>query len=394
MQMLKQKPKQKKQGKPIPWRPLFACIIILLLIIAGTLWGLSSEKIIQGDWSTILQIVLTIAALIVAVVQWLFPFEPKTSTDSTPPPPSPINPTPQPQPSITSNPNNPTPITTQTIPDQIFYFNQQLPKANEFYGRARERETLLSRTRNGASTSIVGPRRIGKTWLIDYLKLVAPTELDPNMRLVYLDATAPNCTTLSGFISEALQGLGTPIIDRTSLTLNNLENVVKNLKVTNQSPILCIDEFEGLCKQPGFSLAMLENLRAIANHGLGMVVVSKQPISEIVANILGEPGKTSPFFNIFQQITLKPFTKLEAEEFAQAKSTQAGFTDEERAFLLQYGQEKKQWPPLLLQLVGEMLLSDKNLAAKGSPHYYRPNDADYRQDFKQRLLETYRGVVP
>ena len=139
---------------------------------------------------------------------------------------------------------------------------------------------------------------------------------------------------------------------------------------------------------------MLENLRAIANQGLGMVVVSRHPLSETVASILGEPGKTSPFFNIFEQITLKPFTKQEAEVFALEKSKQAGFTYDERVFLLQYGQEKKQWPPLRLQLAGEMLLSDKNLAAREDPHYYRPNEADYWQDFKQRLLETYRGVVP
>ena len=35
-------------------------------------------------------------------------------------------------------------------------------------------------------------------------------------------------------------------------------------------------------------------------------------------------------FLIFEQLTLKPFDKQEAEKFVQVKSTQVGFTEQER----------------------------------------------------------------
>ena len=88
-----------------------------------------------------------------------------------------------------------------------FLFNQPLSDPGEFYGRIRERETLINRTRNGASTSIVGPRRVGKTWLMSYLKLVAPRELGTRFLVGYLDATTSRCSTLAGFIASSLEAL-------------------------------------------------------------------------------------------------------------------------------------------------------------------------------------------
>src|SRR5713226_6263223 len=60
-------------------------------------------------------------------------------------------------------------INIDAMPNSVFLFNQPLPDPGEFYGRVRERGALMDRIRNGASTSIVGPRRVGKTWLMSYL---------------------------------------------------------------------------------------------------------------------------------------------------------------------------------------------------------------------------------
>src|SRR6185312_5920726 len=186
MQMWKQKPKQKHRGKPMPWRLLILCITIPIAIIARFLCEFNIS-------APIISIAFTVASFIVAVIALPTQSQPTTTPSTPTPTPQPSSPTPtttpQPQPPPSpANTSNTT--TTQATLNRIFYFNERLPKANEFYGRARERETLINRTRNGSSTSIVGPRRIGKTWLIDYLKHVAPTELHPSTRLVYLDATA------------------------------------------------------------------------------------------------------------------------------------------------------------------------------------------------------------
>jgi hypothetical protein len=109
---------------------------------------------------------------------------------------------------------------------------------------------------------------------------------------------------------------------------------------------------------------------------------------------VGEPGKTSGFFNIFEQLSLKPFMRKEAELFVREKSVQADFTEREQDVLLHYGQiDGKGWPPLRLQLAGKMLLEDKTLADKSDPSYYRPDDLKYWKHFEQQLEEKYSAAV-
>ena len=287
-------------------------------------------------------------------------------------------------------------------PDEIpyastFHFNAPLTDYDEFYGRAGEWHTLRDRLLKRSSTSIVGPRRIGKTWLITYLKLVTLQKLSPHIHIGYLDTSMPRCNTLSGFIAEAFREWGvlpspsTP----TPFDMIMLETVIRNMIAQNETPVLCIDDFEGLCKSPDFHLGFLENLRALTQIGLALVVASKRPLIDIVAEIMGERGKTSPFFNVFEQITLKPFNEREAQKFVYEKGLQAGFSEQERAFVLQYGQDSQsQWPPLRLQLVGKLLEMDKILALDGNPECYRPEEPSYWDEFERRLEEKYRGVVP
>jgi len=283
-------------------------------------------------------------------------------------------------------------INIDAMPNSVFLFNQPLPDPGEFYGRVRERGALMDRIRNGASTSIVGPRRVGKTWLMSYLRLVARKELGTRFLIGYLDATTARCATVAGFTASALEALA--VQKRTSEDaaegLALLEQVVQELIARNQVPVLCIDEFEGFSDRQEFDLHFFSALRAMTQTGLSLVVASKSPLIDIV----GEYGKTSGFFNVFEQRSIKPFSVKEAERFVQAKATQAHFTEQERVHLLHYGQVAGEYWPLRLQLVGKMLLEDKNLAVREQdPDYYRPNDPGYWQEFEQRLEETYRGVV-
>ncbi len=268
----------------------------------------------------------------------------------------------------------------------VFLFNERLIDAKEFFGRKQERIILLERTRKASSTSIVGPRRIGKTWLIDYLMQVAPDQLGLGYRVGYLDATMPGCETVSGFTEAALESLGVRVWPRQAhLNLNVLRAAAKKLQEHNVTPILCIDEFEGLSNQSEFNLGFFIGLRAICHRGLlGLVIASKRTLLSIVGN----NGYTSGFFNIFETCTLGPFTEKDAKAFVQIKGDQAKFSEQERVLLLRYGQQgEQQWHPLRLQLAGKMLLEDKD---EGS---CRPNDIDYQWTFKTRLEEKYRAVV-
>ena len=370
-------------------------VIAILLFVMGVLIGvLNILAIIRSPWSNIFSIILfPVFGVTMPFFIWLFSTSSNKSNIS--------NLQYMFQQSSSTNADNSDgtighfsssqeakTIAIQVQPDSVFLFNVPLTDPSEFYGRVRERTTLISRTRQGASTSIVGQRRIGKTWLIDYLRLIARAEFGSGFRICYVEATLPSCATTTGFIAKILEGLGVPVSYHTNLDLTALERVVKDLKLRNQTPVLCIDEFEGIVDRQEFDMNFFTGLRAIAQSGLVLIVTSRSPLIDIVSDNV----KTSPLFNVFAQLILKPFSTEEAEKFAEAKSALAGFTDQERSYLLEYGRiEGQQWPPARLQLVGKTLLEDKILDLK--ENYYRPNDSNYWQEFEARLEETYRGIV-
>lgn len=273
----------------------------------------------------------------------------------------------------------------------VFLFNAPLTDINEFYGRIRERTTLLDRTYKGIATSIVGPRRIGKTWLMQYMKLVAPTQFGSRFLIAYIDATSPRCTTVSGFVSSVLEELK---VFKTQLNeqvfdLAYMERIIKNLKKQGYMPVLCIDEFEGLTSEDTFDIRFFTGLRAIAEAGLALVVASKHSLIDLVSSTL----KTSPFFNIFEKLSIKSFSLKEAERFVYEKAQLAGFDAHESSLLLIYGRvEEQSWSPIRLQLVGTLMLQEKKLAQQEDLEYYRPADPAYWQDFEKRLEEKYQEV--
>jgi hypothetical protein len=280
----------------------------------------------------------------------------------------------------------------------IFRFNLPLRDPREFYGRAAERTTLLTRTSNGGSSSLVGERRLGKTWLLDYLRLVAPSHsaLGPAYRVAYVSATHPQCKTLSGFVARALEALKIQhSIDASLPPLDRLAYAVRDLKAMGMHPVLCIDEFEGFDDAQEFNNDFFEGLRALAqDDSLVLVTASKRPLKEIIE---GLTGQTSPLFNIVQQLRLHPFSEQEAREFVRVKSDEAGFDDRERDFFLRkaalYNSNgEAYWPPLRLQLVGQMLLDDKQ-AAQSNTMAYQPDNALYQSEFVRRLDEAYQAVV-
>ncbi|MBV9230149.1 MAG: TniB family NTP-binding protein [Chloroflexi bacterium] len=377
------------RSRRYPWKRLSIVItVVLIILIAATLGILYSSITLAVSLSSAMLIAL---GILVNLFQWLFPVpveiedpqgtQPTTGTitligqGTTP--------------SLHETPTPSVPVNT------AFLFCVPLTDVNEFYGRVSERNTILSRTHKRASTSIIGRRRIGKTWLLEYTCLVLREEPGHKFRIGLLDANAPGCTTVSKFTAQALKALDAPHRPRTVLTLDKLEDFARELKEKNCTPVLCIDEFEGFARQPQeFNLDFFNGLRSIAQYaGLVLVIASKKPLIDIVIDIVGDTGKTSPFFNVFEQITLHPFTRREAEIFAREKCSQVGFTIKEQGFLLQYGRlDTEQWPPLRLQLAGKILLEDKS-RIEGDPYCYQPDEPDYWKEFKTRLEEIYRGVV-
>lgn len=265
----------------------------------------------------------------------------------------------------------------------IFLFNEPLPAAEELYGRKREKENLIARTARKASTSITGPRRIGKTWLMSYLRLVAPERLGPRFCLGYLDGMLPQCKTVAGFAAEALRKLNLPAPENNE-GLVSLDKGLQELVSKKIVPVLCIDEFESFSGRPEFSRDFFEGLRAMTQvSNLVLVIASKNPLHRVVT----KNAQGSHFFNIFEHLFLKPFPYTDTEQFIQEKGKQAGFTPQERDYLLKYGREsdnEKAWLPLRLQLAGKILEVELDQARR---------DPYYRQSFEERFKMTYEAVM-
>ena len=191
---------------------------------------------------------------------------------------------------------------------------------------------MLNRTWHAASTSIVGQRRIGKTWLMHYVRLIAPQELGSKYLIGYLSTMASRCSTVVGFVGTALEALA---LQKSSLataqdSLILLEQAIQEVSSTGRVPVLCIDEFECFGNHRQFDLHFFSSLRAMTQNGLCLLVASKTPLIEII----GKYGKTSGFFNVFEQITLKPFHRKGAERFIREKGEGVGLTVQECEKLL------------------------------------------------------------
>jgi hypothetical protein len=275
----------------------------------------------------------------------------------------------------------------------IFFFNAPFIDANEFYGRRRAYSELLDNATKRASTSIVGPRRIGKTWLLAYLKQTISARFGSRFPVASLDATSPRCATIGSFVSFILEEWGLDFLSSSpeSSPMAHLERVVKEMRRREMIPLLCIDEFERLTHHEDiFDLQFFDNLRSIAGSGLVLMVASKRPPFEFIS----QEFQTSPFFNILVQVTLKPFDEREADAFIQAKGDQAGFTAQEREYFKLYGKiDGQSWPPARLQLVGTLLLEEKTFAGQAGSAAYQPADPSYWRAFAQRLEELYQTVV-
>jgi hypothetical protein len=408
---VKQSSTQGRQRKPPqgPWRRvLLAICLVLLLILSAAVPFLLNMK----QYALLVGLAPVVGALIIAIVAvltWLFPLEPwkkedqpqlPQSTPSTAQPPSVSALADSPQAvSLTQTSSVSTLLVKHTASPGIGIFHDRtsLPSADEFYGKEYERGLLLSRIDIRASTAIVGEFRMGKSWLMQYIKLVASRDLGSHVHVGMFSATSPECETVPGFVRRALGELGISVHKSRSAktAMERLAVAVRGLKERSIIPVLCIDEFAGLIGKLGFDRSFVEGLRAILeDDGLVLITSSRRPLHQVIEDIIEE---TSPLFNVMQEITLKFFTKEEAQIFISEKGRQAGLNQEEQEFFLTcaavtQSDGKQGWPPLLLQMTGRKLLDAKSGVLE-IPHVYDVRNGDYRAAFQAHLAQEYRTMV-
>jgi hypothetical protein len=122
----------------------------------------------------------------------------------------------------------------------------------DFFGREADRNWIWQRITGSGSLSLVGERRIGKTWLLKYIELTAPQELGSRFRVVYLDLMAATCETQAGFCEMALAGLGFTDYSSTGSTSQKtfpattagLERAIRYLSNQGYTVLILLDEID------------------------------------------------------------------------------------------------------------------------------------------------------
>lgn len=246
-------------------------------------------------------------------------------------------------------PATPNARTAQVNP---FTYGNAISNPDRFVGRQREIEQIYSRLHNAEfeSSAIVGERRIGKTSLLKYLARREVTTLAgfPADRYVFvyidLQIIGPNKTP-SDFWQRILRAIKRRIHDEElkelidevcrekiidAFILDDLFTLVDDLGL---HIVLLLDEFERVTQNQAFDVDFFSGLRATAiHHNLALIPSSRKELIELTHS---KAVQDSPFFNIFSNVTLRPFSEGEVETLLETylAGHAISFTPEEIGYI-------------------------------------------------------------
>lgn len=208
-----------------------------------------------------------------------------------------------------------------------------------FFNRTAELRMLRDYVRGRQNCQVVGPRRIGKSSLLLYVQRHC-AEWREGVRAAYIDLQDPRCHTLAGWLKAVAEHLALPAAPT---SLAELMEAVEDLLDSGVQPVLCLDEFGEMTRQPQeFPRAVYLTLRACGQRGMSIITAAPKRLSELT-----DPrDDTSPFFNTFPHLPLGPFAPDAARAFvALERDGILDFSDRERDRIL----ELAEGYPLALQ---------------------------------------------
>jgi len=254
-----------------------------------------------------------------------------------------------------------------------FTFGNPISDPARFYGRKQEIRQIVNRLLSSAheSTSVVGERRIGKTSLLYYLahpEVTAGMGLTPDKYcLVYVDFQGLTDITPQRFWQRVLSKIERASCDQElaarfkkasrqqKFDLFDLEDLFDTVANRGRQVVLLLDEFEYVTRNKNFGSEFFGGLRSLAIHHPLSLIPSTQ--RELVDLCHSEEIKGSPFFNIFANVVLRPFTREDAEALIEGyvTNTSISLTPEEKVFVLNLGGGH----PLFLQMAGYYMVERK-----------------------------------
>ena len=228
-----------------------------------------------------------------------------------------------------------------------------------FFGREREIRRIFGLLKQLPlqNAAIIGPRRSGKTSLLQYLKNITVTPSDQlragqrndwlpqpeRYRWVFVDFQDPRVGSREGLLRHLLTSLDLAVPAPCDLE-RFLDVMCRNLTLPT---VILLDEVGvALQRYPELDDTFWEGLRSLAGCPAGgnLAFVLASHTSPI--ELAHDSGHSSPFFNIFgYTTTLGPLTEAEAR--ALIASSPIPFPAEDVAWILE---QSGRWP-LLLQLL-------------------------------------------
>jgi hypothetical protein len=211
-----------------------------------------------------------------------------------------------------------------------FTYGNPISDPRRFVGRTREVEQIFGRLRNEEfeSSSLVGDHRIGKTSLLKYLT-------DPEVResrglgsgrysFVYVDlqmvdrAMDPDrlWRRLLALMQrqcpdEQVKRTLSALVRQGRLDAFDLDELFHQVDDAGHHVVFLLDEFERVTANENFGPDFYYGLRSlIIHHGVALVTSSRLELIELCHS---DAVKSSPFFNIFANISLRMFSRAESE---------------------------------------------------------------------------------
>ena len=202
------------------------------------------------------------------------------------------------------------------------YLNRIMIKnPNDFFGRVREIRKIYSRldAPHPQSISIVGDRRIGKSSLLNYIyhrkNRKRYMQNYENSIFVYLDFQKAVDFDPPKFIDFLFCVFSYETDDsmdysRLGRNLDQLKDVIEDIHNQGKRVVVLMDEFEVITRNEKFTEDFFSFLRSLANSYRVAYVTSSYEELQLMCH--NQDISDSPFFNIFSNLPLRPFSREDA----------------------------------------------------------------------------------
>ncbi|MCB9059753.1 MAG: ATP-binding protein [Calditrichae bacterium] len=254
--------------------------------------------------------------------------------------------------------------------ETILSIHEPISDISQFVGRQNLINKVYSRigAARPQSVSLVGDYKIGKTSLLNFLS-------DPVTRSKYFDDISEYyCLRLS--VTEELNSLESFVKELCYQIAHGLESefkfesildsydwfkrIVEMASKRNRKIILFMDDFNLITQNESFPLEFFSFLRSLANnYNVAYVTTSYLDLQQLCVS---KDVEESPFFNIFTNITIRPFDPDETDQFLKQACEIAPLNTEKSKILVKAYAGNF---PYLLQIACNVI-HDQDTAQRGA----------------------------